>query len=206
MDAPVLIRTYDAPPVDIRAMLAFAGVRKDSPEVSQLLTETLEEVQGALSYAVCFCELPLTIAEGTVMFGDTCVDSHDLAVALRGCERVVLFAATVGHTIDRLIARYGKVAPSRALLLQAIGAERVEALCNRFCDELAKEARARGLATRPRFSPGYGDLSLELQRELFRILDCPRRIGLSLNQSLLMSPTKSVTALVGLFPQEREDI
>ena len=140
------------------------------------------------------------------MFGDTCVDSHDLAVALRGCERVVLFAATVGHTIDRLIARYGKIAPSRALLLQAIGAERVEALCNRFCDELAKEARARGLATRPRFSPGYGDLSLELQRELFRILDCPRRIGLSLNQSLLMSPTKSVTALVGLFPQEREDI
>ena len=51
---------------------------------------------------------------------------------------------------------------------------------------------------RPRFSPGYGDLPLELQKDVFRVLDCPRKIGLSLNESLLMSPSKSVTAIIGI--------
>ena len=206
MEAPVLTRTYQAPPVDMRAMLAFAGVRTHTPALEQLLQETLTESQHALSYAVCFCELPLTVIEDTVALGTATVRSHDLAAHLRGCEHAVLFAATVGHALDRLIARYGKIAPSKALFLQAIGAERVEALCNVFCDDIANAAAARGLIPRSRFSPGYGDLPLEFQREIFRILDCPKRIGLSLNQSLLMSPTKSVTALVGLFPQEREEL
>ena len=60
--------------------------------------------------------------------------------------------------------------------------------------------RDSGLAVRPRFSPGYGDLPLALQREVFAALDCPRRIGLTLSDSLLMSPTKSVTALIGAGP------
>lgn len=205
MEAPIQIRTYSAPPVDTRAMLRYAGVRGNVAELEQHLAEALTEAEGVLSYAVCFCELPLVIADDIVTFGTANVHSSDLAAALRGCERVVLFAATVGHSLDRLIARYGKIAPSKALLLQAIGTERVEALCDRFCHELADEVKTRGLATRPRFSPGYGDLPLSLQRELFRFLDCPRKIGLSLNQSLFMSPTKSVTALVGLFQKNTEE-
>lgn len=51
---------------------------------------------------------------------------------------------------------------------------------------------------KPRFSAGYGDLPLEVQKDIFRVLDCPRKIGLTLNDSLLMSPTKSVTAIVGI--------
>jgi len=56
---------------------------------------------------------------------------------------------------------------------------------------------------KPRFSPGYGDLPLETQREIFDVLDCSRRIGLMLNDSLLMSPTKSVTAFVGVGGEEK---
>ena len=51
---------------------------------------------------------------------------------------------------------------------------------------------------RPRFSPGYGDLPIEIQKDIFRALDCPRRIGLTLNENLLMSPTKSVSAIIGI--------
>jgi cobalamin-dependent methionine synthase I len=60
------------------------------------------------------------------------------------------------------------------------------------------------MALRPRFSPGYGDLPLELQTNLFKVLDCQHFIGLTLNDSMLMSPSKSVTAIVGL--REREMI
>ena len=91
-------------------------------------------------------------------------------------------------------------APASALLCQAIGAERIEALCDAFTDWLEAEVSPRGLFLRPRFSPGYGDLPLTLQREILRALDSPRTLGITLNRSLLMSPSKSVTAIIGLGP------
>ena len=102
--------------------------------------------------------------------------------------------AGAGLEIDRLIRRYTSLSPAKALFFQAIGAERIESLCDAFCEELKKD----GLQLRPRFSPGYGDLPMELQKDIFRVLDCPRKIGLALNESLLMSPSKSVTAIIGI--------
>ena len=99
-------------------------------------------------------------------------------------------AATVGVGIDRLIAKYSRISPSKALMLQAIGAERIEALCNAFCNDLS----ACDNSCIKRFSPGYGDLPLEVQRDIFSVLDCGKYIGVSLNGSLVMSPSKSVTA------------
>ena len=83
-------------------------------------------------------------------------------------------------------------------MLDALGAERIESLCETFCKELSLKSRAKGACVTPRFSPGYGDLPLTFQKEIFRVLDCPRQIGLSLNESLLMSPSKSVTAIMGI--------
>ena len=123
--------------------------------------------------------------------------SRDLWKTFDGCDRVILFAATIGLPIDRLILRYGKISPSKALFLQAIGAERIEALCELFFTDMQEEKRKDGYLLRPRFSAGYGDFPLEAQKEIFASLDCARKIGLSLNESLLMSPTKSVTALIG---------
>ena len=80
-------------------------------------------------------------------------------------------------------------------MFQALGAERIESLCDTFCNDMNNEL---GVRLKPRFSAGYGDLPLEVQKDIFRVLDCPRKIGLTLNDSLLMSPTKSVTAIVGI--------
>ena len=109
-----------------------------------------------------------------------------------------MFAATVGLELDRLIARHSRLSPARALALQAYGAERIESLCDAFLRNVQSECASEGITLRPRFSPGYGDLPLSFQRTLFETLDCARKIGLTLNESLLMSPTKSVTAIVGL--------
>ena len=91
--------------------------------------------------------------------------------------------------------KYSKISPSKALMFQALGAERIESLCDTFCNDMNNEL---GVRLKPRFSAGYGDLPLEVQKDIFRVLDCPRKIGLTLNDSLLMSPTKSVTAIVGI--------
>lgn len=187
MSGTVLTKTYCEPPFSERDILRYAGAKNADDEVCDLLRSCLDEVGDKLSYRVCYCEITVRDLQALG------ISSRDLAACLDGCDRAVLFAATVGLELDRLIAKYGRLSPARALMLQAIGAERIEALCDAFCTELAKEHR-----TTARFSPGYGDLPLSCQKDLFAVLDCERKIGLTLTDSLLMLPTKSVTAIVGI--------
>ena len=191
-------RTFDLPPINRKEVLRYAGTREEPPEIARLLDSALAEAEPVLSGTVCWLEFPLTRQDGMLHLGFAVIQSDALQRNLQDCDRIVLFAATVGLGLDRLIARYSRVSPSRALMLQAIGAERIEALCDAFCEEVRQTAQAAGLHTVPRFSPGYGDFPIAVQTEIFQVLDCSRKIGLTLNQSLLMSPSKSVTAVIGL--------
>lgn len=187
----VLIKTYPAPPFCDREILRYAGVKGEADEQTlALLQQAKDEIKDKLSYKVCYCVLPIKVADGVCDFSAFSVRSNTLSNRLAGCEKAAVFAATLGVEIDRLLLKYGKIAPAKALFLQAIGAERIESLCNVFCADLP--------LTSARFSPGYGDLPLQTQKEIFALLDCERKIGLTLTDSLLMSPTKSVTAFVGL--------
>ncbi len=181
----VLTKTFEEPPFCKKEILRYAGCREASDDVAKLLHSCIEEVRGKITYKVCYCELSVKVQGGVCDFGVFSVESCDLARSFSGCEKVVLFGATVGVELDRLIAKYGRISPSRALMLQAIGAERIEALCDAFCDEVGCGVR---------FSPGYGDLPLDTQKKIFDILNCGKCIGLTLNDSFLMSPSKSVTA------------
>lgn len=194
----VFVRQYDAPPICRKEILRYAGVRGEAENLEELLSDCLREVEGLLSYSVCFSEFSICQTEKGMNLGFCVTESESLKKALCGCDSLIVFAATVGLSLDRLIARYAAISPSKALLLQAIGAERMEALCHLFCEEISAELAEQGKTPRPRFSPGYGDFPLTVQRDIFAVLDCPRKIGLSLNESLLMSPSKSVTALMGI--------
>lgn len=194
----VFTRTYCAPEFDKKEILRYAGVKGDAPELYALLQECLDEVESKLVYHVCYREFAITHYDSYLDLGFIKTESAGLKKNLYGCESIVLFAATVGMEIDRLIARYATASPTKSLLFQAIGAERIESLCDAFCREIAEEKAQIGFQTRPRFSAGYGDFPLEAQKAIFSVLDCPRKIGLTLNQSLLMSPSKSVTAIIGV--------
>lgn len=198
----IITKRYTEPSICKKEILRYAGCKDSADESLQfLLEECLKEVLPKLNYKVCYTELPLTITEDICDFGCMQLESKDLAKNLRGCENVLLFAATLGVEIDRLILKYGKIAPTKAVMIQAIGAERIESLCDVFCQEVQENLGVSKDATvclRPRFSPGYGDLLLETQKDIFQVLNCSKNIGLSLNDSLLMSPSKSVSAFVGI--------
>ena len=201
MSGSVIVRRrYTSPPICEKEILRYGGCPADEAdeELLALLRDCVAEAEPRLTYQVCYRELPVSVSDGKCDFGVFRVASADLCRYLADCDGVILFAATVGLELDRLIARYGRIAPARALLMQAFGAERIEALCDAFCAELAQEKEQKGKRVLPRYSPGYGDFPLEAQRQIFSVLDCARQIGLSLNESLLMSPTKSVTAVVGI--------
>lgn len=201
MTHSVFTEIYPAPPLCEREILRYAGCKGGDDALEEALHACIAEAKDAFHYRVCYTCLPVNVTGDRCDFGVFFLRSEQLAKNLDGCERVLMFAATVGVGIDRLIAKYGRVSPAKALLFQALGAERIEALCDAFCYQLAKKF---GTGLRPRFSPGYGDLPLSVQRDFFAVLNCEKHIGLSLNDSLLMSPTKSVTAFVGLSDSASE--
>lgn len=195
----IQVAEFMLPPYNRTEICRYAGVRQCSPEMEKALDRCLETVQTAFAGRVCWTHMSVSVTENQVEFPFARIASRALAQNLRGCREVILFAATVGMTIDRLIRRYSVGDMASAVWLQAIGTERVEALCRVFCDKMAAEAAGRFL--RPRFSPGYGDLPITMQRDLIALLDTPRKIGVSLSDGCLMTPSKSVTAVVGIGPE-----
>ena len=196
--------SFSAPVWDRREIARYARANPEDERIAALIEECFAEAELVLDYRVC-CTVDAIVREGAdLCFCGIRTASATLNKALSGCESLILFAATVGAPFDRLIERYSRLEPSKALILQAIGAERVESLCDAFMQKRNTELCAVGKSLRTRVSPGYGDIPLAMQKEIFKALDCERKIGLTLNESLLMSPSKSVTAIAGIGAARRE--
>lgn len=194
--------SYRLPEFNKKEILRYAGAgakeASGDPQIKQMLEECIEECRDIFTGNICYIKVPVSVTEQGVNLSFTTVESKALAKNLQGCRYAVVFAATVGMDIDRLIQKYSKTDIAKAVWMQAIGAERIEALCDVFCEEIRTKELSLGYYTRPRFSAGYGDLPITLQKDIIHVLDCYRKIGIALNESLLMTPSKSVTAIIGL--------
>lgn len=115
---------------------------------------------------------------------------------LADSARAALLACTLGALFDRKLLALQARDMAEAALWDACGSALVEAGCDRAEQEL--RARFPELFLTDRFSPGYGDLPLELQPDICAALDAERRLGVHVSESLLMNPVKTVTAVIGL--------
>ena len=192
--AEIIVKAYPTlPEPNIGEILRYAGTADGDEGVMLLLNESIGEALSVISPRVCYAEYSICREETVYDLGFASVASSDLDRALAGCSSIILFAATLGCAPDRLIQKYSRLSPSRALLIDAVCSERIEALCDTFEREVTE-----GIYHRPRYSPGYGDVPIEIQKKIFASLSPERRIGLTLNDSMLMSPTKSVSAFIGI--------
>lgn len=135
---------------------------------------------------------------------DTIMGGRDIANHLDGCEKAILMCATLGAEIDKLI-RISQISDmAKAVVLDSFASVAVEQVCNKV-DEIIAE-KYDGYYMTFRFSPGYGDYPISLQQDFLRMLDAPRKIGLTTNENFLLMPTKSVTAVMGFSknPIERK--
>lgn len=200
MENIVYTKTYDEPEVDMCQIFRNAGIYALTDELLDTIKMHLAEALPKLTYKVVYREVDISIVGDKVKLDSSrmMTISEGLASRLEGCNRAIIFAATIGIEMDRLIARHKAISLTNAVYFHSIGAERIESLCNVFCEEMAQIQRERGNVTRRRFSPGYSDLNISIQKKIFELLDCPRQIGLTLNRSMIMSPMKSVTAFIGI--------
>lgn len=178
--------------------LRYLGCRGAAPDgaTAALLEEGIRAVEEAAEPRWTSVEVPLTLRPGGVALGDWSIQSERLRAHLAGCTAALLFGATLGVEVDRLIGRWAAGRVALAAAAQAAAAALIEAVCDDACLQLAD--RYPGKYLRPRFSPGYGDFPLSAQPELLRRLDTPRRIGLTATAAHLLAPVKSVTAVIGI--------
>lgn len=188
-------------PVDRKEVLRYLGYGREQPDgqVLGLVESCIKELTDRVRPRHLTREYALELLPGDKIFGGCFqVESRALSRNLKDCGRVIVFAATLGAEVDYLLQRYGRLAMSRAVVLQAASAAMIEAYCDLVCRELAERYAARGLYLRPRFSPGYGDLPLSIQPDLLNALEAGKRIGIKLTESFLMMPSKSVSAVIGV--------
>lgn len=187
--------------------LGYQKITVPDEQISLLIKDAAAQMLEVIKPQALYEEFDLTVeydeaaATGFVSFADVKIQSCDLARNLRNCSQVIIFASTLGPQCDQLIRRTQVKDPVMAAVLQASGAMYIEKCVDLLNEKIKAEAATRGKTCRPRFSPGYGDLSLEVQKDFFRLLPC-QKIGLSLMDTLIMSPEKSVTAFIGLVVPE----
>lgn len=172
-------------------------------EVRKMVYQIVPEFQKILCPQGVYVFYPLEITDEKLIFTGNQLKSSQLSRFFSECSAICLFAATIGPQADLQIRKMQKIAPVKAVIMQAAGAMFIEKYCDALCSQIEKEAAEDGFKTKNRFSPGYGDVPLENQKMFFRLLDC-KKIGLTLTDSLMMAPEKSVTAFVGCYKNKKD--
>jgi len=122
----------------------------------------------------------------------------DIKDLLVNCEKCVVMAATLGSAVDIKLAYYSRFDITKGVIMDACASTAIEYLCDELQDKIMKNALKDNLFITTRYSPGYGDFSIDNGAEILNVLDAYRKIGLSITENSIMLPRKSVTALIGL--------
>lgn len=184
---------------EVLRYLGYNG-QEISDTISEMIDKTSAEAEKAVTPRYCAVESPISRSADGIRV-DSCgmlLCGSDIAEHLKGCESVILFAASIGADIERRIRIYEAQDLTRAIIMDCCGSSLIESYCDLVCGSIAERLTERGLFPTSRFSPGYGDLPLSLQPEFLRALNAQRQIGLTCNEQFLMFPRKSVTAVIGL--------
>lgn len=118
--------------------------------------------------------------------------------------KVIVLAVTIGETIEKQITNYFKQGEySYSLLLDAAATTAVEQAADDVEKTIKQYTTAQGYQMIWRFSPGYGDWDICFQPEMLHLSDA-KEIGITLTESMMLIPRKSITAIIGLVPNSNE--
>jgi hypothetical protein len=205
----IIVKNLPAVPEarQVYARMGFKPHKADIPEAMKpLVIEAMAQGRDLVKPIACFCSHRILWPSGAEtrrperieIESAFAIESEKAAVRMAGCSEIYLMAVTIGPELD---ARVSEISHSgdmtRAFLLNAYGSEAAEALMESLNREIVRQVEAQGLSTTKRYSPGYGDWPITAQTDLLGHLGA-ERIGISLTESCLMIPEKSVSAIIGV--------
>lgn len=164
-----------------------------------LVASSFEELERTAGKRIIYRIFDVSFKDSDHLeIGKLDIVSKNLGKNLKGCQNAVVLGATLGAGVDMLLRKYALTDMARVVTLQACAAALLEEYLDVCQEEIRKEIAEQNLYLRPRFSPGYGDFSIEHQEMILRMLDTAKTIGLTMTDSSMLTPTKSVTAIIGL--------
>lgn len=186
--------------------LRYMGVSGAPDEATAAEMRRLAELTENCARArVIMKVLPVEHEDASVSLRGSALRLSGRAVAalLHDSESCILFCATIGDEIEALLRKWQIKDMAAAAMLDACASSAVESLCDMVEEELRCDYGVQGLFLTDRFSPGYGDLPIEVQRDFCAELDTARKIGVHVSADGIMIPRKSVTALIGVSKKKQ---
>lgn len=177
-----------------------------SEDFSSLIDTCEAQILKAIQPRYIYQVFSITRLEGCISVDNTNLKfyGNDIKNHLKGCDKTVLMCATISSNVDRVIRTAEISDMAKALVLDVLSSVAIENVCNQV-DSIIKEEYPQYYQTW-RFSAGYGDFPIDVQRDFLNVLNAPKRIGLCVTDTNIMTPRKSVTAVMGLSekPIEKE--
>ena len=190
-------KTVTIPETEIIRYLGYRGDRPDE-NVMRLIFACVRELSEIADYRACRERVPIAETEDGILLQNVLLSGTAIRRNLSGCAEAYAFAATAGPAVDRRLSVLRYSEPAKALIMDAAASAAVEAFCDELNSSWEEEALAEGRFLRTRFSPGYGDLPITVQKELLQLLDAAHLAGITLTDSMMMIPRKSVSAVIGI--------
>ncbi len=196
---------------DINRVEAFRymGMRGEVPENIMTLADECESrliTAASPKYHWVYADIADIFDDTVTLSGHKLVlRGRDISAHLNGCLGTALLCATIGDGVDKLLRTVQAEDMAKALTADALASAAVEQVCDIAEKEIGE--RFEGKFTTWRFSPGYGDFPLECQGDFLTAVNAMRTVGVCVTDGGLLTPTKSVTAVIGIsenpIPQKR---
>ena len=189
-------------------VLRYLGYRSQliDEKLDELIKLTIEESKTLITprFITSRCNVSL-VENGVKLLGTTILlTGNDIKEHLKDSKECVLMGVTIGGNIEKRINLYGKTNLTKSLILDSCATTAVEEICDKLEAYIKSEAIGNGESITFRYSPGYGDLSLDVQKDIINTLKAEKTIGLTVSAHNLLIPRKSVTAIIGLIPKDKE--
>lgn len=186
---------------DLRETARYMGYKRGAmptPEICELIDEAYEKLCKVVQPKYIYKEYEFTRTENSIIVDGIEFKSQKLLNHLKNSSTIILFGATLGQGADTLIRKYSVTDIAMTAIAQAVASSMVENLCDIACEELENAVKGEH---RPRFSPGYSDLHISSQADFFKLLPMNKQLGISLSDGFMMTPTKTVTAFIGVIKE-----
>lgn len=185
----------------IREAVRYLGFGKNvvDDRTFALIINSFKELEEVADRRIVYRIFSLqTESDSRIKIGNMIIDSVNLGKNLKGCQEVILFGATLGTGVDMLMKRRAVTDMASVVVLQACATAMLEEFCDKCVDEISEQFNREGKYLRPRFSAGYGDFAISHQEEILRMTDASKKIGLTITSGSMLTPTKSITAVIGI--------
>lgn len=193
--------------IDRHEILRYLQISKsfEVNNIDNLIKEMRAEIKELIKFRYLYRKFPIVNCPNGVKIKGTTLTLKGKSIKnhLKNSEELYLMAATLGTQVDKKISYYEKTSVTKSMILDACATTAIEAGCDQVEAEIKKRVLKAGNDNITfRYSPGYGDLKVDIQKEILRILNAPKKIGLTASKYNMLLPTKSVTAIIGVISEE----